>query len=100
MIGTLLYNSWLLYAFSCIANQPQHCLRHIPVCVVFIEDKIVYTILNVELIKIEIDPIISIYMEDARVISLLVYHPTNYMYTVYTFDTQENKYHIPRPHTT
>lgn len=62
MIGTLLYNSWLLYAFSCIANQPQHCLRHIPVCVVFIEDKIVYTILNVELIKIEIGPIISIYM--------------------------------------
>lgn len=60
--GTLLYNSWLLYAFSCIANQPQHCLRHIPVCVVFIEDKIVYTLLNVELIKIEIDPIISIYM--------------------------------------
>lgn len=45
-----------------VANQPQHCLRHIPVCVVFIEDKIVYTILNVELIKIEIDPIISIYM--------------------------------------
>lgn len=55
MIGTLLYNSWLLYAFSCIANQPQHCLRHIPVCVVFIEDKTVYTILNVELIKIEIN---------------------------------------------
>lgn len=56
------------------------------VCVVFIEDKIVFIILNVELIKLEIDFIISIYMEDVCVILLLVYYFMNYMYIVYMFD--------------